>query len=195
MKKLLSAASAALFSVAVIQAADWPQWQGADRTRISKETGLLEQWPSSGPPLVWTAGGLGNGYGSMAVACERVFVQGTRGGNSIVIALNRADGKEVWSKALGRSSDDDRGPGPRGTPTVDGDRLYVLDPDGELEIGQMLRDVIGVELPFSPLCRPDCQGLCPVCGGDRNLGECPGHTEVDPRWAALEQLAGLLDET
>ena len=82
----------------------------------------MKEWPSSGPPVVWTADGLGNGYGSMAVAGERVFVQGTRGGNSVVMALNRADGKEVWSKALGRSSDDDRGPGPRGTPTVDGDR-------------------------------------------------------------------------
>lgn len=71
---------------------------------------------------------------------------------------------------------------------------YPLDPEGSLELDQMVRDVIGVELPFSPLCRPDCQGLCPVCGGDRNLGECPGHAEVDPRWAALEQLAPLLDE-
>jgi outer membrane protein assembly factor BamB len=117
---------------ATLVAADWPQWQGPERTRISKETGLLKQWPSSGPALLWTATGLGNGYGSMAVAGERVFVQGTRGGNSIVIALNRADGKEVWSKALGRSVDDDRGPGPRGTPTVDGDRVYVLTENGDL---------------------------------------------------------------
>jgi outer membrane protein assembly factor BamB len=115
-----------------IAAADWPQWQGADRTRTSKETGLLKQWPSPGPPRLWTATGLGNGYGSMAVAGERLFVQGTRGGNSIVVALNRADGREVWSKALGRSGDDDRGPGPRGTPTVDGDRLYVLTENGDL---------------------------------------------------------------
>jgi uncharacterized protein len=71
---------------------------------------------------------------------------------------------------------------------------YPLDPEGALELDQMLRDVIGVELPFSPLCRPECQGLCPVCGGDRNLGQCPGHVEVDPRWAALEQLAPMLDE-
>jgi len=71
---------------------------------------------------------------------------------------------------------------------------YPLDPEGSLELDQMLRDVIGVELPFSPLCRPECQGLCSVCGGDRNLGECPGHVEVDPRWAALEQLAPMLDE-
>ena len=48
------------------------------------------------------------------------------------MALNRADGKEVWSKALGQAGNDDRGPGPRGTPTVDGDRLYVLTELGDL---------------------------------------------------------------
>jgi outer membrane protein assembly factor BamB len=132
MKKAISVAAATLCTVAVIQAADWPQWQGVDRTRISRETGLLKQWPANGPSVIWTATGLGNGYGSMAVAGERVFVQGTRSGSSIVVALNRADGKEVWSKALGRLGDDDRGPGPRGTPTVDGDRLYVLTESGDL---------------------------------------------------------------
>ncbi len=99
---------------------------------MSKETGLLSAWPANGPAVVWTATGLGSGYGSMAVAGERVFVQGTRGGRSIVLAYNRADGKEVWSKALGRAGDDDRGPGPRGTPTVDGDRVYVLTELGDL---------------------------------------------------------------
>ena len=71
---------------------------------------------------------------------------------------------------------------------------YPLDPEGMLDPAQMVRDAIGVELPFSPLCRPDCLGLCPVCGGDRNLGECPGHVEADPRWAALERLAPMLDD-
>lgn len=66
---------------------------------------------------------------------------------------------------------------------------YPLDPEGFIELEQMARDAIGVELPFSPLCRPDCRGLCPVCGGDRNLGECPGdHPSTDPRWAELEKL-------
>lgn len=78
-------------------------------------------------------------------------------------------------------------------PDPDGDD-YPLDPEGSIEPEQMVRDAIGVELPFSPSCRADCQGLCPVCGADRNLGGCPGHTEVDPRWAALEQLAPMLDE-
>ena len=132
MKGRLALAAAVIAAGVTVAAADWPQWQGADRTRISRETGLMKEWPAKGPAVVWQATGLGSGYGSMAVAGERVFVQGTRGGNSVVVALNRADGKEVWSKALGRSGDDDRGPGPRGTPTVDGDRLYVLTENGDL---------------------------------------------------------------
>lgn len=125
-------AVAVLLSVAAIHAADWPQWQGPARTRVSPETGLLKEWPAAGPPIVWTASGVGGGYGSMAIAGDRVFVQGVRGRNSAVIALNRTDGKEVWSKALGASQADERGPGPRSTPTVDGDRLYVLTENGDL---------------------------------------------------------------
>jgi uncharacterized protein len=65
---------------------------------------------------------------------------------------------------------------------------YPLDPEGLLDPNQMVRDAIGVEMPFSPLCRSDCRGLCPICGGNRNLGECPGHDEVDPRFAVLSEL-------
>jgi len=76
-------------------------------------------------------------------------------------------------------------------PDEDGDD-YPLGPEGSLDPGQMVRDVIGVELPFSPLCRPDCKGLCPICGGNRNLDECPGHEDVDPRFAALSELLATL---
>jgi uncharacterized protein len=68
------------------------------------------------------------------------------------------------------------------------DDTYRLPPEGLIEPEAMLRDVVGVELPFAPLCRPECQGLCSVCGEDRNLGECPGHEAIDPRWAALGSL-------
>ena len=133
MTRLMTAAGALLLCIATVHAAsDWPQWQGADRTRHSKETGLLKEWPASGLPVVWTANGLGTGYGSMAVAGDRVFVQGARGRNSFVIALNRADGKEIWSKALGPANTNDKGSGPRSTPTVDGDRMYVLTENGDL---------------------------------------------------------------
>jgi outer membrane protein assembly factor BamB len=128
-------AGALIAGFAVVHAADWPQWQGPDRNRISKETGLLKEWPVGGPRVIWTAANLGTGYGSLSVAGDRVFLQGSRGAESFVIALNRADGKEVWAKALGPIETRMRtnlGGGPRGTPTVDGDRLYVLTENGDL---------------------------------------------------------------
>ena len=65
---------------------------------------------------------------------------------------------------------------------------YALAEDLTLDPEPMVRDAVGLEMPFAPLCRPDCLGLCEICGGDRNLGECPGHERTDPRWAALDAL-------
>jgi uncharacterized protein len=65
---------------------------------------------------------------------------------------------------------------------------YALDADLNLDPEPMVRDAVMLDIPFSPLCRPDCLGLCEICGGDRNLGECPGHAAADPRWAALDEL-------
>jgi outer membrane protein assembly factor BamB len=92
----------------------------------------MKQWPASGPPRVWLVSNLGSGYGSVAIKGERIFVQSLLARQSTVASLNRADGKIVWSRALGQGGNNDRGPGPRGTPTVDGDRLYVLTENGEL---------------------------------------------------------------
>lgn len=125
----------ALASVAAGQSSpglDWPQWRGPDRNGLSQESGLLKQWPASGPPRVWSISNLGAGYGSISIKGDRIFVQGSDGRQSIVFSLNRADGKGVWSKALGPAVSNDRGPGPRGTPTVDDDRLYVLTENGDL---------------------------------------------------------------
>ena len=135
MKRTLTFSLMMCLGIAAVHAADWPQWQGPDRARISKETGLLKEWPSGGPAVIWTANNLGTGYGSTAVAGDRVYVQGARGSNSFIIALNRADGKEVWAKPIGPVETrmmTNMGAGPRGTPTVDGDRLYVLTENGDL---------------------------------------------------------------
>lgn len=78
-------------------------------------------------------------------------------------------------------------------PAPDSDE-YPLDPEGSLDPEQLVRDAVGIELPFSPLCAPDCRGLCPVCGGDLNLGECPGHEQADPRWAELTDLFAETDD-
>ena len=81
------------------------------------------------------------------------------------------------------------------SPERDDEDVYPLDPQGWLDPDQMVRDALGVELPFSPLHSPDCQGLCSVCGGDRNLGECSGdHPEIDPRWTDLELVLHDLED-
>jgi outer membrane protein assembly factor BamB len=111
---------------------DWPQWQGPDRSGISKETGLLQQWPPAGPPQLWSITGLGAGYGSMAIKGGHIYVQALNRSGSTVSSLSTADGRIEWTKAIGRGGSNDRGPGPRGTPTLDGDRLYVLTENGDL---------------------------------------------------------------
>ncbi|MBC8166120.1 MAG: PQQ-like beta-propeller repeat protein [Bryobacteraceae bacterium] len=111
---------------------DWPQWHGPDRTNISTETGLLKQWPSGGPKVVWSIKGVGSGYGSLAIKGDRIYLQGSNSNQSVVYCLNRADGKPVWNAPLGRALDESRGNGPRGTPTTDGEFLYALSEDGDL---------------------------------------------------------------
>ena len=113
-------------------ATDWPQWRGPDRTGISKETGLLKQWPAGGPARLWRVTNLGAGYGSLSIKGERIFVQMIVGRQSVVAALDRSNGQIVWSKPLGSAGSNDRGSGPRGTPTIDGDRLYALSENGDL---------------------------------------------------------------
>jgi outer membrane protein assembly factor BamB len=127
----MTAAVVATAALATMSA-DWPQWRGPNRTGVSAETGLLTQWPSGGPAVAWTAQNLGGGYGSLSVAGDKVFVQGLRNRQSIVSALSAADGRGLWSKTLGAGGSNDRGDGPRSTPTVDGDRLYVLTENGDL---------------------------------------------------------------
>ncbi len=127
-------ATVALLFVFAAQALaqDWPQWRGPNRDGISKETGLLKQWPAEGPPLVWKAAGAGRGYSSFSIANGRLYTMGLRGDREFVIAFDIANGKEVWATPHGGAFRNDRGDGPRGTPTIDGDRLYALGGNGDL---------------------------------------------------------------
>src|SRR5215831_17715218 len=113
-------------------AADWPQWRGPHRDGISSETGLLESWPAGGPRLVWKTQGLGEGYSSFAVVGDRLYTQGQQGNQEFVLAFDINTGKQLWRVPNGSAYHESRGNGPRGTPTVDGDRLYALAADGTL---------------------------------------------------------------
>jgi outer membrane protein assembly factor BamB len=111
---------------------DWPQWRGPNRDGISPETGLLKDWPQGGPPLAWKVTGAGDGYSSFAVTQGRVYTLGARGDTEYVMAYDAATGKRVWETAHGRRFGNDRGDGPRATPTIDGDRIYAFGASGDL---------------------------------------------------------------
>jgi outer membrane protein assembly factor BamB len=111
---------------------DWPQWQGQDRSAVSKETGLLSEWPKDGPKLLWSVKTLGGGYSTPSIAAGRIFGMGARGNEEGVWALSESDGKELWWTRIGPKARAGYDQGPRCTPTVDGDVLYALGMDGEL---------------------------------------------------------------
>ncbi len=122
-----------LAAVSPSLSADWPGWRGPDRTGISKETGLLKEWPEGGPRLVWKADGLGGGYASISVVKGRIYGMGYRGEDEVVWALDEATGKEKWHQKIGSANHDvGYAEGPRSTPTLDGDRLYVIGISGDL---------------------------------------------------------------
>ncbi len=111
---------------------DWPQWRGPNRDGRSAETGLLTEWPSAGPPLAWKAAGAGTGYSSISTSAGKLFTVGSRGGTEFVHAFDLATGRKLWEAANGAEYGNDRGNGPRSTPTIDGDRLYIMGASGDL---------------------------------------------------------------
>lgn len=117
--------------LALSLAADWPAWRGPERNGLSPDTGLLKRWPSGGPPLAFRAGGLGNGFSSLAIAGSRILTMGDRGADQYVIAVDGEDGRQLWAARVGAAWEDEYS-GPRSTPTVDGDRVYAISTDGDL---------------------------------------------------------------
>lgn len=118
--------------------APWPCFHGPARNNLSPDRNLLQSWPPDGPPLLWTASGIGHGYSSVAVAADRIFTAGMIDKQTYVTALDM-QGKILWQKVNGPSWEaTERQPwavpyaGSRGTPTVDGDTVYHLSELGRL---------------------------------------------------------------
>jgi outer membrane protein assembly factor BamB len=114
------------------KASDWPQWRGPKQDGKSAETGLLKTWPKEGPPLAYKATGLGAGYSSVSVVGDKVLTMGDKDGNANVMALALADGKILWTTAIGKPGGGGGYPGPRCTPSIDGDKLYAIGQDGDV---------------------------------------------------------------
>jgi uncharacterized protein len=69
------------------------------------------------------------------------------------------------------------------------DEALTIDEHHELDLSEVIRQGLWLAAPMDALCRPDCAGICPECGGNRNLGECEcSEPAIDPRWAALQVL-------
>jgi hypothetical protein len=102
-------------------------------TASRKRRVSLSNGPKAGPPLVWKAAGAGGGYSSFAISKGRLYTMGLRGATvNSSSPFDIANGKEVWATPHGEAFRNDRGDGPRGTPTIDGDRLYALGGAGDL---------------------------------------------------------------
>lgn len=127
-----SATPASREPVSSASTGEWSQYGGPERDNRSPDTGLLKSWPSGGPPLLYTATGLGSGYSSVALSDGKVLTMGGRGDDECVIALDLETGEEVWATRVGTTRPDGTGPGPRGTPTIDGERVYALGANGDL---------------------------------------------------------------
>ena len=110
IRSLLMMTGVFLFASALLSASDWPQWRGPQRDGVSKETGLLQEWPKEGPKQLWQVKDIGYGFSTPSVVGDRLYLLGNKGAdNEYVQARSVADGKEIWTARLGKV-----GPNPPG---------------------------------------------------------------------------------
>lgn len=128
---------AGLALASTLVAADWPQWRGPSRTDHSPDKGLLKQWPEAGPKQVWTFKNAGLGYAGYSIVGGKLFTMGLRDGKEQLIAVNAANGEELWAANAGDKYPNGWGDGPRATPTVEGKFVYAMGGQGTLICAQV----------------------------------------------------------
>jgi len=115
-------------------AGQWPAFRGPNADGISPDSGLLKEWPSDGPPKLWTYKDAGMGYSGFSIVDGKLFTMGTRGDDVTVVSVDANTGMELWSQAI--SKDDKEGyasgwgHGPRSTPTYSDGHIFAIDPKG-----------------------------------------------------------------
>lgn len=137
--RILLLSALVLLAVPLASAGDWPTFRGPQRNAISTDTGLLQEWPSEGPKLQWSAEGAGRGYSSLAVVEDRIYTMGDNlpsadDKDEYLLCFERQGGKLLWKTKTGApwNSGQESWQSSRSTPTVDGDRVYAVTAHGEL---------------------------------------------------------------
>jgi len=119
-----------VLAASVAGAADWPQFRGPTRDGLSPETGLMKRWPAGGPKELWSVDGLGIGFSSVAVVDGMVYTTGLIGKEGILFAFD-LQGNPKWKVGYGPEWAGSH-PGVHTTPTIDGDRLYLMSGMGRI---------------------------------------------------------------
>jgi outer membrane protein assembly factor BamB len=132
LRQFVHLSAVILVSTALLSAAEWTVFRGPNGDNKSSDTGLKKKWDESGPKLLWTADFIGTGWSSVNIAGDRMYTSGNVGDKSMVFCLDK-DGKKIWEKDNGAAHlTDNRYPGTRGTPTIDGDVVYDASALGEV---------------------------------------------------------------
>lgn len=118
-------------TASIAAAADWPQFLGPDRNGISPETGLMKSWPKDGPKEVWRVKG-GVGMSGLAISGGKLMTLVQKDGKQVLLALDAKTGKVIWETPLAPEYENQMGNGPRGTPAISGDQVFVYTGEGIL---------------------------------------------------------------
>jgi outer membrane protein assembly factor BamB len=144
--------------------AEWPQILGPNRNGISAETNLLDQWPTDGPQEIWRVRG-GVGMSGLAISRGRLITVVQRDGNQTVVALDAKTGKPIWEQVVAPQYRNGMGDGPRATPTIAGDQVFIFTGEGILlALGfkdgkiqwthNVLKELNGKEADYGMACSP-----------------------------------------
>lgn len=110
---------------------DWPQFLGPDRNGISKDTGLVSEWPQDGPKVLWRVPG-GVGMSGFAISRGHAITLVQRENKQWIISLDAKTGQTQWQTPLAPAYKNGMGNGPRATPAIAGDMVFAFTGEGIL---------------------------------------------------------------
>ena len=124
---LLAFLLAVISPVAHLHAGDWPNLRGPRYDGVAPPTSFLKNWPKDGPPKMWSRE-IGPGFSSVAIVGARLYTGGTKEKQQTVVCLDAFTGEVIWERPFEpeMTDPDPNLHGPRATPTVDGDRVYMM---------------------------------------------------------------------